>query len=220
MGLFSLDVDISRFFGVAMAGNGWQSLAIAIFYKGKKLPLPAPVLSFWVAMGGNGWQSSAGGGFWSFVRYSSEYLVSNKNHCPCLPLPRGVAMGGNGSGLVVDACSWSMPARGARGARGRCLLVVLVVDACSWLLQQNCVCKLVAIATKLRLQVGCVFFGGVGWAGIGEGLSGGGVSACRQRCTASPALSIQRRRTSGRQTSRPADQQARRRNPPRSVYTM
>ena len=46
MRLFSLGVDKSRFFGVAIAGNGWQWVAIAIFYKGEKLPLAAPVLVF------------------------------------------------------------------------------------------------------------------------------------------------------------------------------
>jgi hypothetical protein len=34
MGLFLLDVDLSTFFGVAIAGNGWQWVAMAIFYKG------------------------------------------------------------------------------------------------------------------------------------------------------------------------------------------
>ena len=53
------------------------------------------------------------------------------------------------------------------------------------LLQQSCVCKCFAIATKLRLQVGCVFFGGVGTERRAAGMRGEGVMVQGQRGTAS-----------------------------------
>ena len=115
-------------------------------------------------MGGNGWQWRRLGVFRMFVRYSGEYLVLHKKRCQCLPVPRGVAMGGNGVAMV-EACSGSVVEACSVEACSGSVVEADMVEACSGsvvegycnkvafanalLLQQSCVCKLVAFSSAV-----------------------------------------------------------------------